>query len=141
MVTRKSRSAAIEPVKRVSLSEQVARGLLQFIETAPVLPGETLPSEQTLAARFGVSRPIVREALKSLMATGVVQVVNGKGAVVHPSTWHFIYKSRWPLTTQCYIIWYIPFAAVCSSRCDRDLGSERGNSWFQLKSSTRTCLL
>jgi DNA-binding FadR family transcriptional regulator len=85
-VTAKSgaEGGAIRPVTRVSLAEQVARGLIEFIEREPVAPGETLPSENTLAARFAVSRPIVREALKALAATGVVQVVNGKGAVVQP---------------------------------------------------------
>src|SRR3954454_10814125 len=76
--------SAITPVTRLSLSEQVARGLLQYIAAEPVEPGQTLPSENALASRFQVSRPIVREALKSLAATGVVQVVNGKGAVVQP---------------------------------------------------------
>jgi GntR family transcriptional regulator, transcriptional repressor for pyruvate dehydrogenase complex len=77
-------SSAIRPVTRLSLSQQVARGLLQFIAAEPVESGQTLPSENDLAARFQVSRPIVREALKSLAATGVVQIVNGKGAVVQP---------------------------------------------------------
>lgn len=73
-------------LRRETLSDQVARHLLDFIENRRVGPGESLPSEAQLAASFGVSRPIVREALRSLEATGVIDVVNGKGATVKPLT-------------------------------------------------------
>jgi GntR family transcriptional repressor for pyruvate dehydrogenase complex len=62
----------------------VARKLLRFIDMQPILPGEALPSQGELAMRFAVSRPTVREALRSLAATGVVQIANGKRAVVQP---------------------------------------------------------
>jgi GntR family transcriptional repressor for pyruvate dehydrogenase complex len=74
----------LRPVSRLALSEHVARELLRFIDMHPVLPGESLPSQSELAARFAVSRPTVREALRSLAATGVVRITNGKRAVVQP---------------------------------------------------------
>jgi GntR family transcriptional repressor for pyruvate dehydrogenase complex len=74
----------LRPVSRLALSEHVARELLRFIDMHPVLPGESLPSQSELATRFEVSRPTVREALRSLAATGVVRIANGKRAVVQP---------------------------------------------------------
>lgn len=40
-------------------------------------PGERLPAEQTLVAQFGVSRSVVREALRVLEAQGLVEVRHG----------------------------------------------------------------
>ena len=71
-------------LSRETLAEQAARNLIAFIEAQDLKPGKLLPPEVQLAADFGVSRPIIREALKSLEGKGIVEVVSGKGAVVKP---------------------------------------------------------
>jgi GntR family transcriptional regulator, transcriptional repressor for pyruvate dehydrogenase complex len=71
-------------LSRETLAEQAARNLIAFIESQGLKPGKLLPPESQLAADFGVSRPIIREALKSLEGKGIVEVVSGKGAVVKP---------------------------------------------------------
>lgn len=43
-----------------------------------------LPSEAELQSRFGVSRSVVRQALATLEAEGLVQKVRGKGSFVMP---------------------------------------------------------
>jgi GntR family transcriptional repressor for pyruvate dehydrogenase complex len=43
-----------------------------------------LPSERTLAERFGVSRPVVREALRALNERGLITVSAGRGSFVRP---------------------------------------------------------
>src|SRR3712207_1551334 len=48
--------------------------------------GSSLPPEPVLAETFGVSRTVVREAMKLLEAKGLVQVRQGSGTVVNPST-------------------------------------------------------
>jgi GntR family transcriptional repressor for pyruvate dehydrogenase complex len=45
-------------------------------------PGTKLPSERQLAVRFGVSRPFVREALRSLVERGLIEISPGRGAFV-----------------------------------------------------------
>lgn len=45
-------------------------------------PGEDLPSERDLSSQFGVSRTVIREAVKSLEAQGVIEVLSGRGARV-----------------------------------------------------------
>ncbi|MFL5800624.1 MAG: FadR/GntR family transcriptional regulator [Roseiflexaceae bacterium] len=69
-------------LSRETLSEQAARNLMAFIEAQDLKPGRLLPPETKLAADLGVSRPIIREALKSLAGKGVIEIVSGKGAVV-----------------------------------------------------------
>jgi GntR family transcriptional regulator, transcriptional repressor for pyruvate dehydrogenase complex len=71
-------------LSRETLAEQAARNLIAFIEAQHLTPGKLLPPESQLAANFGVSRPIIREALKCLEGKGIVEVVSGKGAVVKP---------------------------------------------------------
>jgi GntR family transcriptional repressor for pyruvate dehydrogenase complex len=73
-------------LRRETLSQQVAEGLIALIEQDELAPGALLPSEATLAAEFGVSRPVVREALKALAAKDVITIANGKGAIVQPMT-------------------------------------------------------
>jgi GntR family transcriptional repressor for pyruvate dehydrogenase complex len=73
-------------LRRKTLAQQAAEQLSDYIESQPLAPGRWLPSEGQLATQLGVSRSILREALRILEATGVVTVVNGKGAMVKPLT-------------------------------------------------------
>ena len=63
---------------------ETASALAKYIsEEFPVTPdGTWLPSERELAARFAVSRPVVREAAKRLELQGVIEIHHGKGAKV-----------------------------------------------------------
>lgn len=45
-------------------------------------PGERLPSERQLVERYGVSRPIVREVLRSLQERRLITVQPGRGSFV-----------------------------------------------------------
>ncbi len=64
------------------LYEQVADRLEAQILADPDKVGYKLPSEQMLAHRFSVSRPVVREALKLLKERRLVSVRNGEGVFV-----------------------------------------------------------
>ena len=71
-------------LNRTTLVEQVAEGLMQLIETDKLQPGDSLLSTTKLVSHFGVSRPVVREALKLLEAKGVIEVANGKKPTIKP---------------------------------------------------------
>jgi GntR family transcriptional repressor for pyruvate dehydrogenase complex len=74
---------AYEPVERgPTLSERVADQLQELVLSGSVEPGERLPSERELADRFGVSRTVVREAVRRLTGTGLVEGRAGSGVVV-----------------------------------------------------------
>lgn len=44
--------------------------------------GDKLPSEPELAERFGVSRTVVREAVKALREKGLLEIMPGKGTYI-----------------------------------------------------------
>ncbi|HTK06558.1 MAG TPA: FadR/GntR family transcriptional regulator [Ktedonobacteraceae bacterium] len=69
---------------RTTLTEQAVQSLIDYIATADLKPGEALPAEAKLAIELGVSRQVVREAIKSLEGQGILSMINGKGAIVKP---------------------------------------------------------
>lgn len=60
-----------------SLPVQIADALRSAILAGEVMVNDRLPSEAELAARFGVSRPTVREALKRLAARNLIRTERG----------------------------------------------------------------
>lgn len=68
--------------KKEKMSQIISRELLTMIETGQLLPGAKLPTEMELAARFGVSRIPIREALSVLRAAGVISSRQGGGSYV-----------------------------------------------------------
>lgn len=74
----------LQKLYRATLAERAAASLTAFIHAQDLKPGETLPSEARLALDLGVSRPVIREALRALHGKGIIEIVNGKGAIVRP---------------------------------------------------------
>jgi GntR family transcriptional regulator, transcriptional repressor for pyruvate dehydrogenase complex len=66
------------------LSDKVADQLLVSIQSEQLTAGSRLPSERELSEQFGVSRTVVREAVRSLAAKGVLEVRSGSGVHVTP---------------------------------------------------------
>ena len=62
--------------------EAIASALAERILSGELAAGERLPSERHLALEYGASRPIVREALRSLVERGLIEVGAGRGAFV-----------------------------------------------------------
>ena len=64
-------SATIEPLEREQrLYERVVEKVLELISSGAWKSGFRLPSERELSEAFGVSRTVVREAVKALEARG-----------------------------------------------------------------------
>jgi GntR family transcriptional repressor for pyruvate dehydrogenase complex len=70
------------PVRAVRLSDQVAAQLQDLVLDRVFKPGEKLPSERELCELLGVSRTVVREAVRSLVVKGLLQVRPGGGMEV-----------------------------------------------------------
>ncbi len=64
------------------LREFVVEQILDVIRSSELKPGSRLPPEHVLASSFGVSRTVVREAVKTLQANGVISVEQGRGTFV-----------------------------------------------------------
>ncbi|MCV7169719.1 FadR family transcriptional regulator [Mycobacterium manitobense] len=72
----------LQPVHRRSVPEDVFDQIMSGVLTGEMAPGDALPSERRLAEVLGVSRPAIREALKRLAATGLVEVRQGDTTTV-----------------------------------------------------------
>ncbi|GHJ35684.1 FadR/GntR family transcriptional regulator [Streptomyces sp. TS71-3] len=70
--------------RELSLSERLADDIVEIIHTQGLAPGDALASSRELARRFDVTTPTVREALRRLEATGVVEFRHGSGTYVGP---------------------------------------------------------
>lgn len=64
------------------LSQRAAEQIRQLIRDGELAEGDRLPSERELAEFLGVSRTVVREAIKLLRAAGLVRVRLGVGSFV-----------------------------------------------------------
>lgn len=73
----------MEPIKAVSLVDQVVARLREHIIANGLGAGDCLPSAQELGTVFGVSRGVVREALTQLEAVGIIDIANGRRPMVH----------------------------------------------------------
>lgn len=69
-------------VPRKSLADIVFDRLLGAIKSGAYHADERLPTEHVLAAKFEVSRPIVREALRRLREQGLIYSRQGSGSYV-----------------------------------------------------------
>ena len=65
-----------------SLHQSVQEAIRSYVLTSGLKPGDLLPPETELAKRLGVSRNSVREAVKVLESTGVVEARRGAGLFV-----------------------------------------------------------
>lgn len=68
--------------RRPHLSEHIARALVTEIVSGRLQPGDRLPTEHYLSENFNVSRNVVREAIASLRAQGLVESRQGVGVFV-----------------------------------------------------------
>lgn len=69
-------------IKRDNVVEDVLKRLADSIISGKLEPGEKIPTEMELSARFGVSRNTVREAVKMLKAMGVLTIRRAHGTYV-----------------------------------------------------------
>lgn len=67
---------------RDTLTRQAFDALVKLIVDKGLKPGDTLPSTSELTEQFGISRPVVREALSALQACGFVDIRSGRSPVV-----------------------------------------------------------
>ncbi len=74
-----------------SMHGRIVRELGLRILAGELAPGERLPGEPELAAKYEVSRPVLREAVRVLVAKGLVLSRQRAGAIVRPrSEWHLL---------------------------------------------------
>jgi len=65
------------PVKASRIFEDICDQIRVQLATGVLKPGDKLPGERDLAAAFGVGRPSVREALRTLEISGIITLQKG----------------------------------------------------------------
>lgn len=64
------------------LSQTVESAIEDAIRSGELAPGHKLPSEMEMCSQFGVSRTVMREALRMLSARGMLRIEKGRGIFV-----------------------------------------------------------
>lgn len=77
-----------QPVSAERMSAVIVQQIRGLIRSGKLQAGDRLPPERQLAAQFGVSRVTVRDALRGLQASGLVEVrvgANGGAVITRPT--------------------------------------------------------
>ena len=74
----------VKPLQRLNLVREAVEQLRRQILGGRLAAGEAIPPEGQLCQRFGVSRTVIREAMRILQAQGLVEVSQGKLPRVKP---------------------------------------------------------
>ncbi|MFC0213628.1 FadR/GntR family transcriptional regulator [Paenibacillus chartarius] len=111
----------LEPVKRITVTEQVMEQIAGLVINQKLAPGTQLPNERDLAESLGVTRGRVREALRALSLVGLITIKAGEGSFVNHQetpipvetiTWMFhselnnideVYATRKLIETEVYL--------------------------------------
>ena len=88
----------LEPVEPVTVTEIVATRLMGLLSEGILRPGDKLPPERDLAKQLHVGRTTVREALKLLTLSGILEAKRGDGTYVcHDFSDFLSQQIRWPV--------------------------------------------
>jgi DNA-binding FadR family transcriptional regulator len=71
---------------RLDASEHIAREIRLYVERKGLKPGDRIGTENELAREFGVSRPTLREALRLLAGSHLIQVNQGRAGGIFVSS-------------------------------------------------------
>src|SRR6476619_6208668 len=67
------------PGRSASLSSQIIADVRDALFAKQLKPGDGIGTENEIAARYGVSRIVARDALRTLQALGIAEIRMGKG--------------------------------------------------------------
>jgi len=74
-----------KPIRKQTMADQLAGSIRESILAGEWTAGEALPTEPELSELFGVSRAVVRDATRMLVAQGLVEAQHGRGVFVTES--------------------------------------------------------
>ncbi|MCC8191105.1 MAG: FadR family transcriptional regulator [Planctomycetes bacterium] len=78
--------SVLDKIKEVRVprpTDHIIKQLKELIVSGELRPGDLLPGERELAARFGLGRGYIREAIKTFELYGVFRSIPGKGTIVN----------------------------------------------------------
>jgi GntR family transcriptional repressor for pyruvate dehydrogenase complex len=76
-----------KPIEQKSVVEAIQQQITSLIlEGQHLKPGSKLPSEKDMIRQFGVSRPALREAIRTMVGEGLLEIQPGLGTYVREPT-------------------------------------------------------
>jgi GntR family transcriptional repressor for pyruvate dehydrogenase complex len=75
-------SQIFKPIKQEKISSKIVLQIKKLILDGNLKPGDPLPPERELMKLLSVSRPSIREALKSLVGMGFLETTQGNRTIV-----------------------------------------------------------
>lgn len=105
-----------KPIKQVKASEAVLQQLKTAIFNGKYAAGDKLPSERELIENFQVSRTVVREAIKALEASCLIEIKQGAtgGAFVKQMTFERLTSA----TKDLFFMNQMTFKEICQARLE-----------------------
>ncbi|MDV6330226.1 FadR/GntR family transcriptional regulator [Asticcacaulis sp. 201] len=79
-----AKDVPLKPATGTGRVDQVIDYIRDYVARENLRPGAKLPSETKLSTLIGVSRPVVREAMRALAGTGLIEMAVGKRAIITP---------------------------------------------------------
>lgn len=79
-------------LKTEKLYVQVFNELRKYIIINDLKPNDKLPTENELCEMLGVSRNIIREALKAMELMGIIKSIPGSGSIIQEFNMDFIFQ-------------------------------------------------
>lgn len=126
--------------------DAIAADIEHQIVTGHLAGGDRLPSERRLAEQYGISRPLVREVLRTLVERGLIEVHPGRGAFVRrPSSLQVtrsldvLYRRRQPTArhlSEARLMLECEAAALAAHRADLEDVTELRRRVEVLEAST-----
>lgn len=91
-------TAYLEPIEQSTVTEIVAQRLISLLSQGILKPGDKLPPERELARQLTVGRTTIREALKLLTLSGLLEAKRGDGTYVRQEFTDFLsQRIEWPV--------------------------------------------
>lgn len=120
----------IRPLNRATLPQEIVKALTDLIMKGIWKPGDLIPSEKALAARFQVGRSTIREAVKSLAVLGVLEARAGGGSYVRAPTSELLSGAfRWGvLLSERNLDDFVDVRALIEVECTRRAAEHRSAS-------------
>ncbi|PAB59783.1 FadR/GntR family transcriptional regulator [Anaeromicrobium sediminis] len=82
----------IKPASRTTLYEDITKQIIDQIKNGHWIPGEKIPGEVELSKHFQVSRNCIRESLKALELSGIINAKAGRGTYLSDGALKNIHK-------------------------------------------------
>jgi DNA-binding FadR family transcriptional regulator len=122
-------SLDVRRIERPLAADEVMSQLASLIDRGDLVEGDRLPSELQLAAEFGISRPVIREALRGLRSIGLITSKTGSGSYVSTGTTgvqRLLLLGRYPVTQLHEVRTFleVPGARLAAIRATADQVSE-----------------